>query len=99
MFAVAAIAILASMMMALARAYLGSSIYDRILAVNMIGTKTVLLIGVLGFLSDRPDFLDIALVYALINFISIIAILRFFEYRSTELDTLSNENDKRHRNP
>jgi multicomponent Na+:H+ antiporter subunit F len=80
MFAVAAIALLVVMAMALLRAYLGPTLYDRILAVNNFGTKTVLLIAVMDFLSGRPDFLDIAIVYALINFISIIGVLRFFEY-------------------
>ena len=80
MFSVACVAILVSMLLALVRAFFGPTLYDRILSVNMFGTKTVLLIAVLGFLMGRPDFLDIALVYALINFISIIAILRFFEY-------------------
>tara|TARA_B100000508_G_C11226966_1_gene165069 strand:- start:26 stop:307 length:282 start_codon:yes stop_codon:yes gene_type:complete len=83
MFEVAVGAILISMVLALTRAFLGPTLYDRILAVNVIGTKTVLLIAALGFLMGRPDFLDIALVYALINFISIIAILRFFEYASS----------------
>jgi len=68
------------MVMALVRAMLGPTIYDRILAVNVFGTKTVLLIAVVGFLFGRPDFLDIALVYALINFISVIGVLRYFEY-------------------
>ena len=81
MFAVAAFAILATMAMALARALLGPTVYDRILAVNMFGTKTVLLIAVVGFLSGRPDFLDLSLVYALINFIGILAVLKFFHYR------------------
>ena len=80
MFAAAALAILLAMFLALIRAFIGPSLYDRILAVNMFGTKTVLLIAVLGFLMGRPYFLDIALVYALINFISIVAVLRFFEY-------------------
>lgn len=80
MFAAASIAILVAMLLALLRAFLGPSLYDRILAVNTFGTKTVLLIAVLGYLMGRPDFLDIALVYALINFIGIIGVLRFFEY-------------------
>ena len=80
MFSAAIIAILVVMAMALIRAILGPTVYDRILAVNMFGTKTVLLIAVIGFLSGRPDFLDIALVYALINFISTVAALRFSEY-------------------
>ncbi len=52
------------------------------LAVNSFGTQTVLFIGVLGFLTGRPDFLDIALLYALINFVGTIAILKFFRYRA-----------------
>jgi multicomponent Na+:H+ antiporter subunit F len=74
------VAILVVMMLALVRALLGPTLYDRILAVNMFGTKTVLLIAVLGMIAGRFDFIDIALVYALINFISITAVLRFFEY-------------------
>jgi len=73
------IAILIAMLIAIMRAALGPTLYDRILAINAFGTKTVLLIAALGYIMGRPDFLDIALVYALINFISIIAVLRFFE--------------------
>jgi len=80
MFITAAVAILITMLLALARAFLGPTVYDRILAANSFGTKTVLLIAVLGFLMGRPEFLDVALVYALINFISIIAVLKYFEY-------------------
>ena len=80
MFAVATAGILVAMAMALARAFLGPTVYDRVLAVNTFGTKTVLLIAVLGFLTGRPDFLDLALVYALINFIGTIAVLKFFEF-------------------
>ena len=80
MFIAAMAAVLVSMAMALVRAFAGPTIYDRILAVNMFGTKTVLLIAVLGFLTARPDFLDIALVYALINFVGTIAVMKFFKY-------------------
>ena len=80
MFTVATIGILLSMGLALTRAILGPTVYDRVLAVNTFGTKTVLLIAVLGFLSGRPEFLDLALVYALINFIGTIAVLKFFEF-------------------
>lgn len=78
--AVTTITVLVVLAMALARALLGPTLYDRILAVNVFGTKTVLLIAVIGFLFGRPDFLDIAMLYALINFISIIGVLRYFEY-------------------
>ncbi len=81
MFAAAAAAILVAMGLALARAVMGPTGYDRILAVNAHGTKTVLLVAVFGFLTERPDFLDISLLYALINFIGTIAVLKYFEYR------------------
>lgn len=80
MFAAATLAVLVAMALVLARALLGPTIYDRMLAVNTFGTKTVLIIALLGFLTGRPDFLDIALVYALINFVATIAVLKFFEY-------------------
>ncbi|MEE2954658.1 MAG: monovalent cation/H+ antiporter complex subunit F [Pseudomonadota bacterium] len=80
MFSAAAVALLITMIMALIRAIKGPSIYDRIVAVNMFGTKTVLIIAVLGFVMGRPEFLDIALVYALINFIGTIAVLKVFKY-------------------
>jgi multicomponent Na+:H+ antiporter subunit F len=57
-------------------------LYDRVLAGNAFGTYTVLFIGVLGFLTGRPDFLDIALLYALINFVGTIAVLKYFRYRA-----------------
>ncbi|MBL4907542.1 MAG: hypothetical protein JKX94_08830 [Sneathiella sp.] len=79
-FAVTAIAILVSVAMALGRAILGPTSYDRILAVNAIGTKTVLLIAVLGFMNGRPDFLDLALVYSLMNFIGTLAVLKYFKF-------------------
>ena len=77
MYYAVTIATLITMALALGRALLGPSIYDRILAVNMFGTKTVLLLSVVAFLYGRPDFLDLALVYALINFIGVIAVLEF----------------------
>ena len=80
MFIAAMIGVLITMLMALVRALSGPTVFDRILAVNMFGTKTVLFIAVLGYLTGRPDFLDIAIVYALINFIGMVAVLRFFEY-------------------
>jgi len=77
------VAILVTMAMALVRALLGPSVYDRVLAVNVFGTKTVLLLSVIAFLYGRPDFLDLALAYALINFISVLAVLMYFQSRST----------------
>jgi multicomponent Na+:H+ antiporter subunit F len=76
----AAAGILVSMVLALTRALLGPTVYDRVLAVNTFGTKTVLLLLVIGYLTGRPDWVDLSLVYALINFIGTIAVLKFFEY-------------------
>lgn len=76
---IAAVALLVVMFVALIRALTGPKIYDRVLAVNMFGTKTVLLIAVYGFLTERPDFLDLSIFYALINFIGVIAVLKFIE--------------------
>jgi len=85
----AALAMLAVMALALVRAIVGPTVYDRVLALNIFGTKTVLLLALLAFISGRLDVLDIAIAYALINFIGIIAVLRFFEYG--ELATISKE--------
>ncbi|MFT4960352.1 MAG: multicomponent Na+:H+ antiporter subunit F [Paracoccaceae bacterium] len=82
MFILASIALLIAMVLVLVRLFTGPTLYDRVLAVNSFGTHTVLFIGVLGFLNGRPDFLDIALLYALINFVGTIAILKFFRYRA-----------------
>ena len=79
LYAVAAIAVLISMALGVARAVLGPTVFDRILAVNMFGTKSVLLVAVFAFLSGRPDVLDIALLYSMLNFIGVIAALRLVE--------------------
>ena len=93
MFIATCLAIMVVMVLAMVRALAGPTVYDRILAVNMFGTKTVLLIAVLGFLTGRPDFLDIALVYALINFIAVVAVLKLVElgYLFTSGDTEEQE--------
>lgn len=75
----AGIAVLLSLTLALTRALIGPSLFDRVLAVNMVGTKTVLLIAWMATLSGRGDYLDIALLYALINFLGVIAVLRYYE--------------------
>lgn len=82
MFLVAALALFVAMVLVLMRLYAGPTLYDRVLALNAFGTNTVLFIGVMGFLTGRPDFLDIALLYALINFVGTITILKFFQYRA-----------------
>lgn len=75
------VVLLVSILMTLVRAILGPTSFDRILSVNAVGTTTVVGVAVMGFLKGRPDFLDLALVYAMVNFVATIAILRFVERR------------------
>lgn len=80
MFVVATLAVLVTMLLVLIAAVRGPTVFDRILAVNVFGTKTVLLIAVSGFLVGRPEWLDLALVYALVNFMGTIAVLKFVRF-------------------
>ncbi len=80
MFIVTLAAVLITIFLALLRAGWGPTVFDRILALNMLGTKTVLLILVVGFLTQRPEFIDLSLLYALMNFIGMVAVLRFSKY-------------------
>jgi multicomponent Na+:H+ antiporter subunit F len=82
MFAAAAAALLATLALLLVRAVLGPTVFDRLLAANAIGTVAVLLLAVIGFLTGRPDFLDLAIVYAMLNIVGTIAVLKFFQYGS-----------------
>ena len=80
MFVATSAALLVGMGLVMCRALLGPTAYDRVLALNNMGTKIVVLIAVLGFLNGRPEFLDLSLAYALINFIGTIAVLKYIEY-------------------
>ena len=94
MLSAATIAILVVMVLAIIRAIFGPTLYDRILAVNMFGTKTVLLLSLLGFIMGRPEFLDIAIVYALINFISVIGVLRYSDrFELNQTSTVSKDKE------
>jgi len=79
-FIILGTALLVAMGLTVVRAIFGPTLFDRILAANSFGTKTVLLLSLLGFIVGRPDFLDLALVYALINFIGVIAALKFIKF-------------------
>jgi multicomponent Na+:H+ antiporter subunit F len=85
-FVIAMVGVLATMLLALVRAFLGPTVFDRVLAANMFGTKTVLLIAVSGFLTGRPEWLDLALLYALMNFTGMIALLRFSRFSNLASD-------------
>lgn len=81
MIAAALFATLAAMALMLVRLFSGPTLYDRVLAVNSFGTKTVILLVLFAFAIERADAIDIAILYALINFVATIAILKFFRYR------------------
>ena len=78
MFAAAALALLTTIALTLVRAALGPTLFDRAQAVNTVGTVAMLLLAVLGFLTGRPEFLDLAIVYGLLNVIGTIAVLKYF---------------------
>ena len=80
MFATAACALLVTIVLALARAALGPTVFDRLQAANTIGTCSMLLLAVMGFLQGRPEFLDLALVYGLLNVLGTIAVLKYFRH-------------------
>ena len=75
----AIVAVLVTMVLALIRAFEGPSAYDRMLAANLFGTKTVLLIALGGYALSWHSFLDIALLYAMVNYVGTIAVMRFFD--------------------
>lgn len=78
MFAAAALALLVTVALALVRAALGPTVFDRAQAASTIGTCAVMLLAVIGFLTGRPEFLDLAITYGLLNVIGTIAVLKFF---------------------
>ena len=80
MYWITAGAILVTMALILVRALLGPTVYDRVLAANAFGTNTVLIIAIIAFVSGRPEFIDLALAYAMISFIGAVAVLKFFEF-------------------
>ena len=86
MFAVAAAAVLLTLALAIARAILGPTVFDRVLAGNTVGSLAILLLAVVGFLTGRPEFLDIGLTYGLLNLIGTLAVLKFFRHGDLAYD-------------
>jgi multicomponent Na+:H+ antiporter subunit F len=91
MFAAAALALLVTLCLAIARAWLGPTVFDRAQAANTVGTAAMLLLAVMGFLAGRPEFLDLAIVYGLLNVIGTIAVLKYF--RNGDLGDAGFESD------
>lgn len=86
MFVVAMAGVLVTMLLTLGRAVLGPTVYDRLLAANVFGTVTILLIAVAGFLTARPEWLDLAIVYALVNFVGTVAVAKYARFGNLASD-------------
>ncbi len=80
MFTVAAIAVLVTLALAVVRALAGPTVFDRLVAANAVGNGAILLLAVFGFLTGRPQFLDIGILYALLNIVGTIAVLKYFRF-------------------
>ena len=80
MLAAAIIAVLVATALTLARALLGPTVFDRLVAANTMGNMAILLLALYGFLTDRPEFLDVGLAYALLNIIGTLAVLKFLRF-------------------
>jgi multicomponent Na+:H+ antiporter subunit F len=87
MFAVAAAAVLVALALTIARAIKGPTVFDRVLAGNTVGTLAIMLLAVVGFLTGRPEFLDIGLTYGLLNLIGTLSVLKFFRHGDLARDS------------
>jgi multicomponent Na+:H+ antiporter subunit F len=90
MFAAAVLAILVALVLAVLRALKGPTVFDRVLAGNSVGTLAILLLAGVGFLTGRPEWLDIGITYGLLNLISTLAILKFFRHGDLAHDAEEN---------
>ena len=82
MFAVTIIAVLLALALTVLRALKGPTVFDRLLAANSVGTSAILLLALYGFMTGRPEFLDLGLTYVLLNIIGTLAVLKYFRYGS-----------------
>jgi multicomponent Na+:H+ antiporter subunit F len=80
MFEIAVLAVVVAQAFAVIRALKGPTVFDRVLAANTIGTSAILLLALVGFMTGRPEFLDIGITYGLLNLIGTLAVLKFFRY-------------------
>ena len=68
----------AASLIAVVRITLGPTAFDRVLAANSVGTMVILAIALHGFVAGRPEFVDISILYAILNFIGVLAVLKLF---------------------
>lgn len=78
-FLVTGLLIVVTIALCLYRAVVGPGVFNRVAAVNIIGTKTIALLVVMGYYFERPYFFDIALLYAMINFIGTLVFAKYLE--------------------
>jgi multicomponent Na+:H+ antiporter subunit F len=91
MFVAAMLAVIAALVLVVIRVIKGPTVFDRVLAGNSVGTLAIILVAVLGFLNGRPEFLDIALTYGVLNLIGTLAILKFFRHGDLAHDAQEEE--------
>jgi multicomponent Na+:H+ antiporter subunit F len=91
MFAAAAAAVLVALALVVLRALRGPTVFDRVLAGNSVGNLAIMLLAVVGFLTGRPEWLDVAITYALLNVISTLVILKFFRHGDLAYDATEEE--------
>lgn len=78
-FLVTGLLIAVAIGLSLYRVVAGPGVFNRTAAVNVIGTKTIILLVVIGYYFERPYFFDIALLYAMINFIGTLVFAKYLE--------------------
>ena len=95
LFLYSSIFLTAIMTLSLYRAVAGPTILDRLIGVNAIGSKTTALLILIGLIYERVDmFVDIAIAYALLNFITILAASKYFQKRKGLYTTKTTQNEK-----
>ena len=80
MFVAGIAALLVALTLMVVRALRGPTVFDRLVASNAVATAVILLLSLYGFFIDRPDFLDVALLYALLNAVGTFAVLKFWRH-------------------
>lgn len=88
------LALLVTVALALLRAAKGPTVFDRLQSCSTIGTCAMLLLALLGFLDERPEFLDLALTYGLLNVIGVIAVLKFFHPEKSRFKSADKQGDE-----
>lgn len=71
--------IIVSISLSLYRGVVGPGVLNRVAAVNVIGTKTIALLVIMGYYFERPLFFDIAILYAMLNFIGTLVFAKYIE--------------------